>query len=1261
MKQLRPFVLILLGLLVGNSVIAQTVPQGFNYQSVIRNADGTPYVNQTVNLLFAVRGGAVNGQIVYAERQTLNTDEFGMINHVVGQGAPLPNNDFTVINWGGGPKFLTVSLETAPNVFDEIGGTQLMSVPFALYALNSVSGGSGGTGDDWGSQFTVTDATLKGNGLGGNPLGLAQQNAQTGQVLKWDGTKWTPQVDAIGNNTGTVSQIVTTNGIIGGPITSTGTIGLSNTGVIPGSYGSTSQVPIITVDAQGRISNISTVIVSPGGGNNVSLTNGPGISTSLSGNIYTVTNTGDINAADDVTLATNANGDVTGTFTNLQIAPNAVGSNEIANGAVTANKLAPNSVGTDNLINGSVTALKINNMSATTGQVLKWNGTQWGPANDLSSNLALTGGSGISITGNVPNITITNSGDTNASDDLTTASTAGGDVTGVFSNLQIAANAVGSAEVANGAIGTSELANSAVTAAKLDPMGANTGQVLTWNGSAWAPATPSGGGGGGGDNWGTQAAAVNATLSGNGTTGSPLAIAQQGATNGQVLKWTNGSWAPANDISSGIQVTNGPGMQVSVSGNNYTFTNTGDIDATDDITDTSVAGGDVSGTFGNLQINSAAVGSAEIASNAVNTAEIANNAVTAAKLNSMGATNGQVLSWNGAAWAPVTLTGGGGGDNWGTQSASVNATLTGNGTSGSPLAIAQQGATSGQVLKWTGSTWAPANDAGGGDNWGTQSAQVGNALTGNGTSATPLNLAQQGATNGQVLGWNGAQWAPITLSGGGSGDNWGSQVASVGAALTGNGTSGNPLNLASQGAVAGEVLKWSGSAWVPEPDLTGSGGGTTYTAGTGISITGSAPNQTINNTGDLSNTNEIQTISLSSNSLTLSNGGGSVTLDGSLTNELQTLSQTGNTVTLSQSGGSVNVDPSVTNELQTLTQTGNTVTLSQSGGTINVDPSVTNELQNLGLNGTLLRITNGNSVSLDTILSGSGASLWSATGTNIRNTNTGNVGIGTPPSSTAKLHIKGTATTTETVRVEGSTPILSFSTSANGYDGYFAQRAGTGFVMATADTSNIIIQPASTNPLSANNRAGLIIEGNAGNVATGGNPTDTRFTIYHKGKGLGLINQVSNRSWDMEVDEMSGDLFLYNDQFGASLPSGVFATDGQYLAASDRRLKKDIVPVQSVLDRILQVKPVRYHFNHESASDPLSYGFIAQDVQALFPEMVHESKSSSKGDMLHMNYAAFNVLTVKAIQEQQTQIEALKAENTALKARLDAIEALLKK
>ncbi|MGB3079003.1 MAG: hypothetical protein WBB31_08020 [Saprospiraceae bacterium] len=84
--------------------------------------------------------------------------------------------------------------------------------------------------------------------------------------------------------------------------------------------------------------------------------------------------------------------------------------------------------------------------------------------------------------------------------------------------------------------------------------------------------------------------------------------------------------------------TGGSGIQI----NGNTITNIGDINPADDIITSSPAGGDLNGTFNNLQINTGAVGSPEIADGSIQSGD----------LNSMGATNGKVLKWNGSAWVP---------------------------------------------------------------------------------------------------------------------------------------------------------------------------------------------------------------------------------------------------------------------------------------------------------------------------------------------------------------------------------------------------------------------------------------------------------------------------------------------------------------------------------------------------------------------------------------------------------------------------------
>ena len=63
---------------------------------------------------------------------------------------------------------------------------------------------------------------------------------------------------------------------------------------------------------------------------------------------------------------------------------------------------------------------------------------------------------------------------------------------------------------------------------------------------------------------------------------------------------------------------------------------------------------------------------------------------------------------------------------------------------------------------------------------------------------------------------------------------------------------------------------------------------------------------------------------------------------------------------------------------------------------------------------------------------------------------------------------------------------------------------------------------------------------------------------------------------------------------------------------SDERIKEDITPLESALDRVLQLKPVTYHM--KGMGNNQYVGFVAQDVQPLFPSVVTESSVKAAGD-----------------------------------------------
>lgn len=75
------------------------------------------------------------------------------------------------------------------------------------------------TGDNWGTQVVVTDATLDGEGVNADPLKIAQQGAASGQVLTWNGGTWVPQTPSTGGLTSVaVDSSLQGNGTPGQPI-----------------------------------------------------------------------------------------------------------------------------------------------------------------------------------------------------------------------------------------------------------------------------------------------------------------------------------------------------------------------------------------------------------------------------------------------------------------------------------------------------------------------------------------------------------------------------------------------------------------------------------------------------------------------------------------------------------------------------------------------------------------------------------------------------------------------------------------------------------------------------------------------------------------------------------------------------------------------------------------------------------------------------------------------------------------------------------
>ena len=118
---------------------------------------------------------------------------------------------------------------------------------------------------------------------------------------------------------------------------------------------------------------------------------------------------------------------------------------------------------------------------------------------------------------------------------------------------------------------------------------------------------------------------------------------------------------------------------------------------------------------------------------------------------------------------------------------------------------------------------------------------------------------------------------------------------------------------------------------------------------------------------------------------------------------------------------------------------------------------------------------------------------------------------------------------------------------------------------------------------------------------------------------------------------------------------------GDWLANSDARLKKNIeyLSSKSMLDKVTQMKAVSYEWNDNTTGydrpKGLQYGFIAQDLQQVWPENVIEDTQG----YLQTAYGTYDHMYVEAIKELDKKYEKIKQENEMLKDELKAIKEML--
>lgn len=151
------------------SILNAQTPSAFKYQTSVRDNTGKLIANKLVAFKISLLQGNENGTLVYAERHSIATNDFGVANLNVGGGTTI-QGVFANIDWGKGPCFLKIDLDLNNGTnYVFMGTSQLLSVPYALYAAKSAN-----AADDKDKDSTNEIQNLS---LNGTQLSISKGNA----------------------------------------------------------------------------------------------------------------------------------------------------------------------------------------------------------------------------------------------------------------------------------------------------------------------------------------------------------------------------------------------------------------------------------------------------------------------------------------------------------------------------------------------------------------------------------------------------------------------------------------------------------------------------------------------------------------------------------------------------------------------------------------------------------------------------------------------------------------------------------------------------------------------------------------------------------------------------------------------------------------------------------------------------------------------------------------------------------------------------
>ena len=257
----------------------------------------------------------------------------------------------------------------------------------------------------------------------------------------------------------------------------------------------------------------------------------------------------------------------------------------------------------------------------------------------------------------------------------------------------------------------------------------------------------------------------------------------------------------------------------------------------------------------------------------------------------------------------------------------------------------------------------------------------------------------------------------------------------------------------------------------------------------------------------------------------------------------------------------------------------------------------------------------------------------------------GNVGIGTNnPSSLLNINAGASGDAeliieadTDNQGSENDNPMITFKQDNNAVNGFIGFE-GDPETRSTGTLENAMIIGSEDNTPSlqmiTDDEVRMTVEKD-GNIGIGTSTPSADLHIKQRTAitpGLTIENDGNSESWSFEVGV--NDLIVH---YNGTMVGKFDDATGNYFP-SDRRLKNSIERLnEGYLKKVRQLQPSTYYYNHTAHPDRKEIGFIAQDVEEIFPELI--SSKAEESEYLMLKYNDFIPILTKALQELSVKVE----------------------